>query len=816
LVCKCCDKGPSMKSKKHFDVIIVGGGVIGCSLAYHLTQRGVKDVLIIEKNGLTHGATWHAAGLVGQLRSSLNTTRMLQLSVALYDRLEKERGQSIDWHKVGSLRLASSPERLLELKRSYTLARSFGLDLEIISPKEAQDMFPVMSTDGVVAAAFIPSDGYVDPSSLTQALAKGARQGGASVSEFTPVTDIIRKGRRVTAVETKDTTYTCDRIVICAGMWSYEFGKKLGARIPAISVEHQYLVTDVIPNLPKDMPTMRDPDHLVYYKPECGSLAVGGYEPDTISFGENGIRPDFGQELLEENFDRFALLAEHAGIRTPIMNEVGIKKLINGPIPYSADGDFVMGRCPELDNCYVSTGFLYGIAAGGGAGQLMAEWIVDGEPSIDIWPLDVRRFQTHHNSRAFVFPRACELYGHHYAIPFPHKEFKSVRGIRRSPLYQKLMQMGAVYGSKAGFERPNWFALEGMEPVDVPSYGKANWFDTVAKEHAAVREKVGLIDQSSFSKMEVFGPGTLAALQNIAVSNLDKPLGSAIYTQLCNEKGGIEADLTITRTGWEEFYIVTGSSFGVHDFDWIKSHLPTDGSVHIRDVSSAWAVINICGPESRRVLQKVCDINLDNEQFKFCQSKELFIGAANARAIRIGYVGELGYELHIPTEFAEYAYELLWDAGKEFGIANIGYRAIDTLRMEKGYLYWSADITPDYNPYEAGLGFKVALKAKDRFIGREALAKVKAEGPKRRLCIFSLEKPANVYGKEAILHEGKVIGVTTSGNYGHTVGKPIVMGYLPIEELQHDDFEIEVFGEAIPAKRHERPLYDSDMLRLKC
>jgi sarcosine dehydrogenase len=800
---------------KHAEVVIIGGGIIGCSIAYHLTKMGVKDVLLIEKNGLTHGATWHAAGLVGQLRSALNTTRMLQLSVSLYDELEKETGQAVDWHKVGSLRLASSKDRLLELKRSYTIAKSFGLDLELITAEEAQKLFPVMTTEGVEAAAFIPSDGYIDPSTVTMALAKGARSRGAKIMLDTNVQQIDRTNNRITALQTSSGTITCDNLVIAAGMWSHDIGKMAGVSIPAAALEHQYLVTEVIDGLPKDMPTMRDPDHLVYYKPECGALAIGGYEDNTVSFGKGGIPPKFGQQLLNENFDRFSQLAELGAKRTPVINEVGIRKLINGPIPYSADGDFIMGRCHELDNCYVASGFLYGIAAGGGAGQLMAEWIVEGEPSIDIWPLDVRRFQTHQNSIHYMFPRAVELYGHHYTMPYPHKEMKTSRNIRRSPLYHTLQDKGAVYGSKAGYERPNWFALDGVKAEDQPTYGKPNWFDAVGAEHKAVRERVALIDQSSFSKFEVRGHGALKALQNIAVSNLDKPIGSAVYTQLCNKKGGVEADLTIIRLAENHFYIVTGSSFGTHDLDWIQQNLPDDGSAFAYDVSSSKAVINICGPQSRKVLSKICEGDLKNENHKFCQAKEYVVGAAKVLAIRIGFVGELGWELHVPSEYAEHVYNLLWEAGQEENIANVGYRAIDTLRMEKGYLYWSADITPDYNPYEAGLGFKVALKAKNSFIGREALAKVKAEGTKRKLCIFTLEKPAFVYGKEAILKDGKVVGVTTSGNFGHTVGKPIVYGYLSTDLADKQGFEIEVFGEAVNATRHDGALYDGKMERLK-
>ncbi|MFQ5806453.1 MAG: FAD-dependent oxidoreductase, partial [Phycisphaerae bacterium] len=665
-----------------------------------------------------------------------------------------------------------------------------------------------------LGAVYLPSDGLVDPSSLTQAIAKGARMCGAKIIEGTRVVDIIVKGRRAIEVVTDNGRYRCEILVNAAGMWARELGALAGVRIPACALEHQFLVTEPIPDLPRDMPTMRDPDQLVYYKADIDGLAVGGYEPNTIPFGEKGIRKDFAQKLLPGDFDRFEQLAVRAAKRTPILNEVGIRDLINGPIPYSTDGDFVMGKAPELDNYYVASGFLYGIAAAGGAGQMMAEWIINGAPSLDLWPLDVRRFDDHHNTRFFMYPRAVELYGKHYRLKPPGDEHQSMRGLRRSPLYYILKDQGAVYGSKAGWERPNWFAPAGVEPVDRPSFGRPNWFEHVGEEHRALRERVALIDQTSFAKFEVKGRRALECLQWLADSNLDRPVGSTVYTQLCNERGGIEADLTISRLAEDRFYIITGSSFGTHDGDWIRTHLPTDGSVYFDDVTASRAVINLSGPFARQVLEKVCDDDVSHEGLKFYTFKEIHIGAARVRAIRLTYVGELGWELHVPAEFAAHVYELLWEAGQEFGIANAGYRAIDSLRMEKGYLYWSTDITPDYNPYEAGLGFRVHLKKKGDFLGREALERIKAEGVTRKMCTFTLEKPASVFGGEAILRNGKVLGVTTSGNFGYTIGKPIVYGYVPIEEAEETDFQIEAFCEIVPAVRHDRPLYDPDRTRI--
>jgi 4-methylaminobutanoate oxidase (formaldehyde-forming) len=781
-----------MPERNHAQHLIVGGGIIGCSIAYHLTAMGAQDVVILEKSDLTHGATWHAAGLVGQLRSSRNTTRMLKMSVELYDKLEAETGQAVDWKKVGSLRLASSPERLREIKQLATTAKSFGLEMEIVSAAEAQELF------------------------------KGARDRGAKILRGVRVEDVRTAGRRVTEVVAGDAVWTCETFINAAGMWSRELGRLSDVAIPACALEHQYIITDPIPDMPRDMPSLRDPDRLVYYKPEVRGLLVGGYEPNTLPFGDEGVPRDFARELLPGNFDRFEQLATLAAEITPIINEVGIRELINGPIPYSADGDFVMGKVPELDNYFVASGFLYGIAAGGGAGRMMAEWILEGAPSLDLWPLDVRRFSSHHNTSYFMYRRAVDHYGHHYRLHFPGGESSAARGIRRSPLYYPLKEMGAVFGARAGWERPNWFAPKGIKPSgihakDEMSFERAecNWFPHVAAEHKAVRERVALIDQTSFAKMEITGPGALDALQRLAVSNLDRPPGSVVYTQLCNERGGIECDLTISRLDDERFYLITGSAFGTHDFNWIARHLPIDASVLAREVTSAYAVLNICGPRAREVLSKVTDADLSNEAFAFSTCRTIELGAARVLAVRIGYVGELGWELHIPSEFAPHVYELLWRAGRECGIANAGYRAIDSLRMEKGYLYWSADITPDYTPFEAGLGPRVHLASKGDFIGRAALEKAKAEGPRRKLSIFSVDEPVSLYGGETIYRDGRYLGLTTSGNHGHSVDKAIAMGYLPIEETEHEIFEIEAFGERHAARRHECCLYDPDMTRLK-
>ncbi|MEM1429689.1 MAG: FAD-dependent oxidoreductase [Pseudomonadota bacterium] len=803
------------RSAKH---LIIGGGIIGCSIAYHLARNGERDVVLLEKSALTEGATWHAAGLVGQLRSSRNTTRMLTRSVELYDRLGAETGLSFDWKKVGSLRLAATEDRMLEAKRLCTMAQSFGLDMHMITPAEAQDLFPYIDASKILGAAFIPTDGHVDPASLCQAIAAAARQHGADIRQGVKVTDFKLRDGRITEVDTTDGTYSAQTIVLAAGMWSRELGAKLGLRLPACAVEHQYIVTEPLPDpdLVSRLPQLRDPERLVYYKPDAGGrLVVGGYEEGTLPFGAQGIPGAFARQLLPDNLERFAPLAELAAEITPVLAEVGVRQVINGPIPYSADGDFVLGWAPGFDNLMVATGFLYGIAAAGGVGEVIAEWITEGRPSLDLWPLDIRRFGPHHGTRAFMYPRAVEHYAHHYKMRYPGQEHETARGLRRSPFHDRLAAAGAVFGSKNGWERPLWFAPEGVAPVDQLDFLSPGWHAFAAEEHRAVRTGVALIDQTSFSKFELLGPGALGALQQMAACNVDRPLGSVIYAQLCNEAGGIEADLTLVRLGQDHFYIVTGAGFGGHDADWIRRHLPKDGSAHLVEVTSARAVLNLCGPLARDVLQAASESDVSAEVFPFATAQEIVIGAAPVRAVRIGFVGELGWELHIPTEFGLHVHDCLLAAGAAHGLRNVGYRAVDGLRMEKGYLYWSGDITPDYTPIEAGLGARVHLKTGGDFIGRAALEAQKASGPARSLCTFTSEARLPLYGGETLLQGGRIVGLVTSAGYGHSVGKQILYSYLDCPLPESAAFEVEVFGARHPVTRASGPLYDPGNQRLK-
>jgi 4-methylaminobutanoate oxidase (formaldehyde-forming) len=807
-----------MLMQEHAQVVIIGGGIIGCSTAYHLTKMGWKDVVLIDKGELTSGSTWHAAGLVGQLRSERNITRMLQYSVSLYDQLEAETGFATGWKMSGCLHVASTKERMFELKKGATTARSFGLEMNIISPQEAYDLCPIISLDGVIGAAYMPTDGEADPSGITQALAQGARSRGAKIYRNNLVTGFEFDKNRVTAVKTKEGVITCEILVNCTGMWGYQVGEMLGVNIPVVPFMHQYAITNPIKDLPPKLPTIRDKDNLIYYKEEVGGLVMGGYERNGIPWAIDGVSNDFNSNLLNADFDHFLQLAEPATKRTPCLEEAGIRKLINGPEGFTPDGDAIMGPAPEKDNVFVAAGFnAFGIAAGGGAGKMMAEWIIEGEPSLDIWPLDIRRFGRYHRSRKYNVERSREIYGKHYTVHWPHEEHDSARGVRRSPLYYLLKDKGAVYGAKYGWERANWFAPEGVPAKDVFTFEVPNWFEHVAAEHRNARENVVLIDQSSFCKFEVEGSSALEFLNRLCANQIDRPVGKVIYTQMCNDRGTIECDMTIGRLAENKFLIVVGTAFGLRTSWWIKTHMPNNGSVSFNEVTSAYAVINVIGPNSRTLLEKTTNADLSNQGFPFGACRQFTVGYAPVIAFRVTYVGELGYELYIPTEFAGHVYDTLWESGQALGLSNAGYRAIASTHLEKGYADWGSELTPEYTPFDAGLGFCVALEKND-FIGKDALAKIKAEGPKWRLCSFTIDtgSPLMLQGSAPILHDGRVVGVTSSSGYGHTIGRNICYGYLPAEMADiTDGFEIESYKTLYPARLEtNRQLYDPERKRI--
>ncbi len=807
----------------HARAVIIGGGIIGCSTAYHLAGLGWKEIVLVERQKLTGGSTWHAAGLVGQLRSSANITQLLKYSVELYGKLEAETGQATGWKMNGGLRLACNAERMTEIKRQATTAHSFGLEMHLLTPSEAGKLWPLMDVSDLVGAAFLPTDGQANPSDIAQALAKGARQRGVAIVENCAVTAIRQKNGRATGLSTALGDIACDVIINCAGQWAKEVGRMAGVSVPLQSVEHQYVVTEAIEGVTRDLPTLRDPDRLIYFKEEVGGLVMGGYEPDPIAWALKGIPDGFHFTLLESNWDHFEQIMVQAMARVPALETAGIKQLINGPESFTPDGNFILGEAPELGNFYVGAGFnAFGIASGGGAGKALAEWVAGGEPSMDLWPVDIRRFGALHRDDGWTRTRTLEAYGKHYTMAWPHEEHESGRPLRVSPLYQRLKDQGACFGSKLGWERPNWFAPDGTAPMDVYSYGRQNWFDAVGAEHKAARERVVIFDQTSFAKFLLLGKDAEAALSWICANDVTKAPGALVYTQMLNRRGGIECDLTVSRLAEDRYYIVTGTGFATHDFAWLARNIPKEADARLLEVTSAYAVLSLMGPKSRDVLAAVSDADVGNAAFPFGSWREVMIAGAPVRALRVTYVGELGWELHLPVDYAAAVYEALMAAGRPHGIANAGYRAIESLRLEKGYRAWGSDIGPDHTPFEAGLGWAVKMKQNMPFLGRDALAEQAGKPLGKKLAGFTVDDPAIVLlGRETIFRDGKQVGWLTSGGYGYTVAKSIGYGYVRNPEgvstdyLRSGTYELEIATERVPATLHLAPLYDPRMERVK-
>ena len=806
-------------------IVIVGGGIVGCSVAYHLGKMGLTDTLLLERGKLTCGSTWHAAGLVGQLRTSANITQLLGYSVALYEKLEQETGLATGWKRNGGLRLACNPERWTEVKRQATTATSFGLDMHLLTPKEAQDLWPMMQIDDVVGAAFLPTDGQASPSDITMSLAKGARMAGVKIAEGVAVTGIEVESGRVRAVVTDQGRIACDKLVICAGQWSRALGRMASVNIPLVPVQHQYLITEPIAGVASNLPTLRDPDRLTYWKEEVGGLVMGGYEPNPKPWAIDGLPDGFEFQLLDTDLDHFEPLLELAAGRVPAMQTAGIREFINGPESFTPDGNFILGEAPETRGVFVGAGFnAFGIAAGGGAGMVLAEWVAKGEPPYDLWPVDIRRFGKNHLDTNWVRTRTLEAYAKHYAMAWPHEEYRSGRPLRRSPLYDRLKAQGACFGEKLGFERPNWFAdpSRGEKAEDVYTYERSNWFDAVGREHKATRERVALFDQTSFAKFLLTGRDAEKALSWIAANDVARPPGHLVYTQMLNARGGVECDLTVARLSRDEYYIVTGTGFATHDFDWIARSIPEGLDARLIDVTSSYAVLSVMGPKSRDLLQSLSEHDLSNAAFPFGRVQQITVAAAPVLALRVTYVGELGWELHIPVEFAASLYESLMEAGQRHGIANAGYRAIDSLRLEKGYRAWGADIGPDHSPLLAGLGWAVKLKGDTQFQGRAALESQLNKRLPRLLAGFTADPSVLLLGRETIYRDGKRVGWLTSGGYGHTIGRAIGYGYVrdaengvTRDELLSGSYQLEVATARVPAKIFFEPLYDPAMSRIK-
>ncbi|MFC5384750.1 FAD-dependent oxidoreductase [Aquamicrobium segne] len=811
----------------HAQIIVIGGGIIGCSTAYHLARDHKADVVLLEQGKLTSGSTWHAAGLVGQLRSSASITRVLKYSVDLYKRLHEETGLETGWKMTGCLRLATNEDRWTEYRRLATTARSFGMDMHLVSPEEVKRMWPLMDTSDLIGASWLPTDGQASPSDITQSLAKGARMHGAKIFENVRVTGFVMDDGRITAVETDQGRIACETVVNCGGQWARQIGAMAGVSVPLQPVKHQYIVTEKIDGLSADTPTVRDPDRRIYFKEEVGGLVMGGYEPNPQSWATGlpgGDVPDQWEfQLFDDDYDHFEQHMTQAVIRVPVLENTGVKQMINGPESFTPDGNFILGRAPECANMFVGAGFnAFGIASGGGAGWVLAEWVVRGEAPLDLWVVDISRFSGLHRDRKWVEERTLEAYGKHYTVAFPHEEYESGRPRIVSPLYERLKQHRGVFGSKLGWERPNWFAPQGVEAYDIYSMGRQNWFGPVGEEHAHVREKVGLFDQSSFAKYELTGRDAAAALEQICANHVAKAPGRLTYTQILNTRGGIECDLTVARLAEDRFYIVTGTGSRTHDFSWIADHLPENANLHFADVTEDYGTLSLMGPLARHVLAAVTDSDVSNAAFPFGHVREVKIADHKVQALRVTYVGELGWELHVPIAGTGDVFDALMLAGKVHDIRPTGYRAIESLRLEKGYRAWGSDITPNDNPFEAGLGWAVKLKQDTGFIGRAACVAA-AGGPlTKRLAGFTTTDPDVVLlGRETILRNGQPVGYLTSGGYGYTAGKPVGYGYVR-EQAGVDDaflssgrYELVVANELVDATIHMAPIYDPRGERVK-
>jgi len=790
--------------------VVVGGGVMGCSILYHLAKLGWTDSLLVEQYQLTHGSTWHSAGLVGQLRSSISLTRMMQYSVGLYAELKELTGNDPGWHQLGGLRLASSQPRLEEIRRQAAWAKTFGLPMEIVSAQEAQERFPPMSTDGVLAAAFIPDDGYLDPSQLTFSLADAARRVGAQIETRVRVTGIETTDGRVTAVETDKGRIECEVVVDAAGMYAPELARMVGVDLPIIPYGHQYLITEPFDPPLEPLPTLRDPDNLIYFRTEVGGLVMGGYERKPAPWALDGIPEGFEAKLLPEEWDRMEELFSNAITRVPAMENAEVKMFFNGPEAFTPDADFLLGETDVPGFWVAAGGCAHGLAGAGGIGKIMSEWIVDGRPEWDVWPLDLRRFGRQYRSQAYTLARSYEALSQYYDIKYPGEEKLAGRPLRVSPAYARHQALGASFGEKGGWERVNWYesnAAGGDESLRPRGWAGENWSPAIEVEARAARESAALFDQSSFSKLEVLGPGALAFLERVCANRIDRPVGTIVYTQLLNARGGIEADLSVTRRANDRFLLVTGTAFGTHDRAWLERNAPRDGSVYVNDVTSAYACLCLWGPRARDVLQPLTKTPLD---FKYMSSREISVGNIPVVASRVTYVGELGWELYCPSEYGLQLWDALTAAG---GVTPGGYRAIDALRLEKGYRAWASDLNAETTPDEAGLSFAVK-RDKGDFIGRDALSRK----PEQKLVCLVLDDPrAIALGSEPVrAADGAIVGRVTSGGFGYAVGASIALAYVPLAYTAPGTaLAVDIFGDWVDAEVRAEPLYDPDGERVR-
>jgi len=807
-------------------VVVIGGGIIGTSVAYHLTTLGWTDLVLLEQGHLSGGTTWHAAGLVGQLRSTENGTRLVQYSAELYGRLEEETGLATGYKRCGGVTVARTRDRMVQLQRTAATAEAYSLECELISPARAKELYPILETEDLVGAIWLPGDGTANPTDVTGSLAKGARNLGAKVLEGTRVTGISHHDGVVTGVRTDRGDIEAEVVVNCAGQWAKAVGALAGVDVPLHSAEHFYVVTEQVEGVHPGLPILRDPDGYTYFKEEVGGLVVGGFEPEAKPWvGPDQLPYPFEFQLLDEDWDHFSILMQNALLRIPALDHTGIKKFYNGPESFTPDNQFILGAAPELRNYFVGAGFnSVGIASAGGAGRALAEWVVNGEPTSDLSAVDIRRFAPFNGNNQWLHDRVGEILGLHYEVPWPNRELKTARPFRRSPAYHLLEAAGASFGSKMGWERANVFAPPGVEPALEYTWGKPSWLPWSAAEQRATRNDVALYDQTSFGKLLVTGRDAETLLQWLCTADVAVEPGRAVYTGLLNERGGYEADVTVTRLAHDEYLLVTSSGSIVRDLDWISKRIRPEQHVRVVDVTSSYAVYGVMGPKSRALLQKVSRADFSNDAFPFSTSRQIDLGYSTVRATRITYVGELGWELYVPTEFAVGVYELLTEAGQEFGLANAGYYAINSLRLEKAYRAFGAELTPDYNPVEAGLLFACKLKTGIAFLGREAVEKAKAEGPRRKLVSLVLDDPGTMmWGGELVLRDGLAVGQATSAAWAETTGACVALAYLRCRDggpvtsdyLNSGRYEINVGGSLRSGSLHLRAPLDPSNVKIR-
>jgi len=797
----------------HARVVVVGGGIAGASTAYHLAKLGVKDVVLLEQGKLTCGTTWHAAGLVGQTRATRNATRMSRYGIDLYSTLEKETGLATGWKQCGSLNVARTPDRLTLIKRQMARAKSFGIEFEFMSPAEAGRRVPILRTDDLAGAVWIPGDGKANPTDLTQSLAKGARMHGATIVEGVKVTGVTTAAGRVAGVTWRSSdnegAIACETIVNCGGQWARAFGRLAGVTVPLYAAEHFYLVTKAIPGVAPDMPVIRDPDGYLYYKEEVGGLVMGGFEPKAKPWNVDPIPDGFEFQLLPEDWDHFEILMQNAIHRTPCLETAEVKLLLNGPESFTLDGNFILGEAPELAGFFVCAGFnSAGIANAGGAGKLVAEWIVQGDAPLDLWDVDTRRFAPFHANRRHLADRTVEALGLHYAMRWPREELETVRPLRRSPLYDRLAAKGAVFGSKMNWERANYFLPPGATK---PPYtlGRPGWLPYVLDEQRACREDAVVFDQTSFSKFVLKGRDALAVLQRLCSNEVDVPVGRMVYTAMLNARGGFESDLTIVRLGRAEFFVVTGSAQTTRDFAWIERAIGDAEHAALVDVTSAYSVISVMGPKAEALLNRVSPDDLSRTGMPLSTTKMIDVGYARVRAARMSYVGGPGYELYVPSDQCVTLYEALWSIGAEFGLKDAGYYTIDALRIEAGRRAWGAEIGPDETPWEAGLGYAVRMDKPVAFVGREALLQQQSAGLRKRLVTFTFDDPTVFpWGGEPILMNERNVGELTSTGYSRRYGRAVAMGYARADVALTDaavlgaNYRIDIAGELFAVTPH--------------